>query len=141
MPSHTHTPLVASITNDNSRLTQKNILKIETQLPVLKIVDCKLPALTSKIQVFSDSIKNVLSNLQNKKHENSQIEVLTKNITFLMNETQKTLTMYLFSHFAKLFQSIENHGQQQLRQHQDRYQYHRQHEQQYPQIQPQQHLQ
>ena len=129
LPSDAHTPLVASITNYNSRLTQKNILKIDTQLSVLKnYVDCKLSALTSKIHVFSDSIKNVLSNLQNKKHENSQIEVLTKNITFLMNETQKTLTTHLFGHFAKPIQSIENHGQQQLRQHQDRYQYHRQHE-------------
>ena len=47
-------------------------------------IECELSALTSKIEVFSDSIKNVLSDLQNKKHKNGQ--VLKKNITFLQNK-------------------------------------------------------
>ena len=99
---------------------------------------------------FSDSIKNVLSDLQNKEHENSQTEVIKKNITLLQNEiksedtiiesllkTQKTLTKYLSDQIPKHFQSIENHSQRQLRQHQD----YRQHQQQYPQSQAKQHLQ
>ena len=88
IPSDTHFLLVASVMNDNFRLTQKNILKIDPQLSVLKksYVDCELSASTSKIDVFSDSIKNVLSNLQNKEHKKSQAEVLKKNITFLQNE-------------------------------------------------------
>ena len=47
-------------------------------------IECELSALTSKIEVFSGSIKNVLSDLQNKKHKNGQ--VLKKNITFLQNK-------------------------------------------------------
>ena len=79
LPSDAHTPLVASITNYNSRLTQKNILKIDTQLSVLKnYVDCKLSALTSKIHVFSDSIKNVLSNLQKKNMKTVKLKFLRK---------------------------------------------------------------
>ena len=106
LPSNIHTPVLASVPNDNSSLTPKNILKMEAQLSVLKsYIDCKLAPLTSKIVVFSDSVKNVLSDLQNKEHENSQIEVLKKNVTLLQNEikskdtiieslfeTQKTLT-------------------------------------------------
>ena len=85
--------------------------------------------MTSKIDVFSDSIKNVLSDLQNKEHENSQLKVLKKNVKLLKNEikskdtiieslleTQKTLTKYLPEKIPKLFQSIENYNQQQLRQ-------------------------
>ena len=54
IPSDTHTPLVANVTNENSRLTQKNILKIEAQVSVLKsYVDCEISALTSKIDFFS----------------------------------------------------------------------------------------
>ena len=41
----------------------------------------------------------------------------------------------------ELLQSLENHSQRQLRQHQDHYQHHRQHQQQYPQRKAQQHLQ
>ena len=147
-----HTPLVASVTNENSTLTQKNSLKIEAQLSVLRsYVNYKLSALTSKIDVFSDSIKKALSDLQNKEHKNSQIEVLKKNITLLQNEikskdtiieslleTQKTLTKYLSDQIPKPFQSIENHCQQQLRLHQDHYQHHSQHQQQYPQSQAKQ---
>ena len=147
-----HTPLVASVTNENSTLTQKNSLKIEAQLSVLRsYVNYKLSALTSKIDVFSDSIKKVLSDLQNKEHKNSQIEVPKKNITLLQNEikskdtineslleTQKTLTKYLSDQIPKPFQSIENHCQQQLRLHQDHYQHHSQHQQQYPQSQAKQ---
>ena len=42
--------------------------------------------MTSKTDIFSDSIKNVLSDLQNKEHENSQIEVFERNITLLQKE-------------------------------------------------------
>ena len=53
IPSDTHTPLVASVTNDNSRLTRQTILKIEAQLSVLKsYVDCELSALSSKLDLF-----------------------------------------------------------------------------------------
>ena len=97
--------------------------------------------MTSKIDVFSDSIKIALSDLQNKEHENSQLKVLKKNVKLLKNEikskgtiieslleTQKTLTKYLPKKIPKPFQSIENYNQQQLRQ-------------QYSQSQAQQHLQ
>ena len=56
-------------------------------------------------------------------------------------ETHKTVTKYLSNQMPKPFQSLENHSQRQLRQHQDHYQHHRQHQQQYPQNQAQQHLQ
>ena len=80
IPSDTHTPLVANVSNENSRLTQKNILKIEAQVSVLKsYVDCEISALTSKIDFFPDSIRNALLDLQNKEHENRQIEILRKN--------------------------------------------------------------
>ena len=85
--------------------------------------------MTSKIDVFSDSIKIALSDLQNKEHENSQLKVLKKNVKLLKNEikskgtiieslleTQKTLTKYLPKKIPKPFQSIENYNQQQLRQ-------------------------
>ena len=138
MPSNIHTPLVSSVTNDNSSLTQKNTLKIEAQLSALKSCpDCELSALTSKIHAFSDSIKNILSDLQNKERENSQIGVLKKNITLLQNEikskdtiieslleTQKTLMKHLSNQISKIFQSTENRSQQQLWQHQDHYQHH-----------------
>ena len=85
IPSDTHTPLVASAINVNSRLTLKSILKIEAHALVLtSYIECELSALTSKIEVFSDSIRNVLPDLQNKKHKNGQ--VLKKNITFLQNK-------------------------------------------------------
>ena len=97
--------------------------------------------MTSKIDVFSDSIKIVLSDLENKEHENSQLKVLKKTVKLLTNEikskdtiieslleTQKTLTKYLPEKIPKPFQSIENYNQQQLRQ-------------QYSQNQAQQHLQ
>ena len=71
IPSDTHFLLVASVMNDNFRLTQKNILKIEPQLSVLKksYVDCELSASTSKIDVFSDSIKTFsqISRIKNTK--------------------------------------------------------------------------
>ena len=68
IPSDTHSHLVASVTNDNSRLTEKNILKIEAQLLALKsYVERELSALTPKIDFFSDSIKNVLSIIKNTK--------------------------------------------------------------------------
>ena len=68
IPSDIHSHLVASVTNDNSRLTQKNILKIEAQLLALKsYVERELSALTPKIDFFSDSIKNVLSIIKNTK--------------------------------------------------------------------------
>ena len=153
--SNIHTLLVASVTNDNFSLTQKNILKIEAQLWALKsYVDCELSALASKIDFFSDSVKNTLSDLQDKEQEDSQIEVLKKNITLLQNEikskdtiieslleTQKTLTKHLSNQIPKSFPSIENHSQQQLRQHQDYYQHHRQHQRQYSQDQAHLHLQ
>ena len=98
-PSHTHTPLVTTVTNDNSRLIEKNTLKIEAQLSILKsYVDCGPSALTSKIDVFPNSINIFLSDLQNK--ERSQIEVLKKNITFLQNEI-KSKDIFLISE-AKL---------------------------------------
>ena len=154
IPSNIYTPLVTSVTNDNSLLTQQNILKIEAQLLALKnYVDCELSALTFKIDGFSDSIKNVLSDLQNEEHENSQIEVLKKNITLLQNEkkskdtiieslleTQKTLTKYLSDQIPKTFQSTEIHSQQQQRQHQHHH-HHHQHQQRNPQSQAQQYFQ
>ena len=115
IPSDTHTPLVASAINVNSRLTLKSILKIEAHALVLtSYIECELSALTSKIEVFSDSIRNVLSDLQNKKHKNGQ--VLKKNITFLQNkikpkdttiesllETQKAPTKPLSDQIPKPF--------------------------------------
>ena len=92
VPSNIHTPLVASITNDNSSLTQKNILKIEAHLSVLKsYVDCELATLTCKIEGFFDP--TVLSDLQTKEHENRQIEVLKKNITLFRNEIKSKDTI------------------------------------------------
>ena len=82
IPTDIHALLVTSVTNDKFRLTQKNILKIEAKLSVLKsYVDCEFSALTSKIDVFYDSIKNVVSDFKNKELENSEIEVLKKIIT------------------------------------------------------------
>ena len=110
--------------------------------------------MTSKIDIFSNSIKNALSDLQYKELENSQIEGLKKNIALLQNEinskdtiieslleTQKTLIKYSCDQIPKTFQSIEDHSQRQLRQHRDHYHYHRKHQQQYSQSQAQQHLQ
>ena len=92
VPSNIHTPLVASITNGNSSLTQKNILKIEAHLSVLKsYVDCELATLTCKIEGFFDP--TVLSDLQTKEHENRQIEVLKKNITLFRNEIKSKDTI------------------------------------------------
>ena len=119
------------------------------QLSVLKSnVDRELSALASKIDLVSDSIKNVLSDLQNKEHEKSQIEVLKKNVIFLQNkrkskdtiiesllETQKIFTKSLFDQKPKSFQLIDTHKQQKLRQHRDHYQHHHQHQQQYLQNQ------
>ena len=94
IPSNIYTPLVTSVTNDNSPLTQQNILKIEAQLLALKsYVDCELSALTFEIDGFSDSIKNVLSDLQNEEHENSQIEILKKNVILLQNEKKSKDTI------------------------------------------------
>ena len=95
------------------------------QLSVLKSnVDRELSALASKIDLVSDSIKNVLSDLQNKEHEKSQIEVLKKNVIFLQNkrkskdtiiesllETQKIFTKSLFDQKPKSFQLIDTHKQ------------------------------
>ena len=94
------------------------MLKLEAKLSVLKsYVDCEHSALTSKIDIFFYSIKSVLSDLQNKEHENSQIEVPKKNTT-LQNEIkskgtvieslfekQKTLTKSLSDQILKPFQS------------------------------------
>ena len=53
IPPNIHTPLVTSVTNYNSSLTQNNILKIQAQLSALKsYVDCELSALTFKIDIF-----------------------------------------------------------------------------------------
>ena len=57
-PSNIHIPFVTGVTNDNSSLTEKNILKIEAELSALEsYVDCEFSALTSKIDIFSDSMK------------------------------------------------------------------------------------
>ena len=108
--------------------------------------------LNSKIVVFPVSITKFLSDIQNTEHENSRIEVLTKDITFLQNELKskgsqlsnyritsntEDFTKSLSHQIPKTFQSIENQSQQQLRQHRDHYQHHRQHQQQHPQSQTQ----
>ena len=149
-----HSSSCQCITNDNSRLIQKTILKTEAQLSVLQsYVDCELSALTSKIDMFSDSIKNVLSDLQNKEHEKSQIEVLKKNITFLQNEikskdTYRIITRNTEDSYEVLMRPnpqtlpVDRQSQpKKLRQHQDHYQHHRQYQQQYSQSQAQQQLQ
>ena len=154
-PSNIHIPFVTGVTNDNSSLTEKNILKIKAELSALEsYVDCEFSALTSKIDIFSDAIKNDLSDLHTKEHKNSQSKVLKKNITLLQNEkkikgnfyriiTRNTYdrSKHLSGQMPELLQSLENRSQRQLRQHPDHYQHHRQHQQQYPQRKAQQHLQ
>ena len=59
------TPIATNNLNDTSNFTQKTILKTKAQLSVLKgYVDYELSTFTSKIDAFSDSLKNALVNLQ-----------------------------------------------------------------------------
>ena len=77
VPPNIHASLVTSVPNDNSSLTQKNIFKTEAQLLALKSYkDCELCALTLKIDVFSDSIKIVLSDSRIKKTKTVKLKFL-----------------------------------------------------------------
>ena len=57
--------------------------------------------LNSKIVVFPVSITKFLSDIQNTEHENSRIEVLTKDITFLQNELKSKVTIIELSNYFK----------------------------------------
>ena len=86
VPTDIQTPITTSNLDDTSNLTKKTILKIEAQLSVLKsYVDCELSTLTSKIDAFSDSLKNTLENLQKRNSSYSNTNLLQQNITFLEN--------------------------------------------------------
>ena len=116
------------------------MLKIEAQLSVLKsYIDCELFTLTSKIDAFSDSLKNALANLQKRESNYANTDLVQKNITSLENElkskdriiqllleTHNALTNSLSNLKAKQSEPIVNLSQQQQRQHQK---YHHQHQQ------------
>ena len=105
------------------------MLKIEAQLSVLKCyVDCELSTLTSKIDVFSDSLKNALANLQKRESNYTNTDLLQQNITSLENElkskdritesllkTQNALTNSLSNLKAKQPKPMVNLSQQQQR--------------------------
>ena len=86
VPTDIQTPITTSNLNDTSNLTKKTILKIEAQLSALKShVDCELSTFTSKIDAFSDSLKNTLENLHKRNSSYSNTNLLQQNITFLEN--------------------------------------------------------
>ena len=111
------------------------MLKIKAHLSVLKsYVDCELSTLTSKIESFSDSLKNTLGNLQKRESNYANTDLIQQNITSLENklkskdriiqsllETQNALTNSLSNLKAKQPESIVNLSQQQQRQHQKYY--------------------
>ena len=73
--------------NDTSNFTQKTILKIEAQLPLLKnYIDCKFSTFISKIDAFLDLFKKALANLQKRECNYSDTELLQQNIIFLENK-------------------------------------------------------
>ena len=62
------------------------MLKIEARLSVLKsYIDCELSTLTSKIDAFSDSLKNALASLQKRESNYANTDLLQQNITSLEN--------------------------------------------------------
>ena len=94
-------PITTNDLNESSNFTQKSMLKIEAQLSVLKsYLDCELSTLTSKIDAFSDLLKNALANLQKRESNYANTDLLQQNITSLENELQSK---------DKIFQSpLEN---------------------------------
>ena len=96
-----HNPITTNDLNESSNFTQKSMLKIEAQLSVLKsYLDCELSTLTSKIDAFSDLLKNALANLQKRESHYANTDLLQQNITSLENELQSK---------DKIFQSpLEN---------------------------------
>ena len=87
VPTDIQTPIATSNLNDTSNFTQKFIIKIEAQLSVLKsYVDYELSTLPSKIEAFSDSLKNALANRHKRKSNYTNTDLLQQNIIFLENE-------------------------------------------------------
>ena len=62
------------------------MLKIEAQLSVQSYVDCELSMCTSKIDAFSDSLKNALANLQKREINYANTDLLQQSITPLENK-------------------------------------------------------
>ena len=101
--------------------------------------------LTSKIDAFSDSLKHALANLQKRKSNYANTDILQQSITSLENElrskdriiqslleTQNTLADSLSTLKAKQPEPIINLSQQQQRQHRKyhhQYHHHQQHQQ------------
>ena len=94
-------PITTNDLNESSNFTQKSMLRIEAQLSVLKsYLDCELSTLTSKIDAFSDLLKNALANLQKRESNYANTDLLQQNITSLEKELQSK---------DKIFQSpLEN---------------------------------
>ena len=137
------TPIATNNLNDTSNFTQKSKLKIEAQLSLLtSYVDFERSMFTSKIDAFSDSLKNPLANIQKSESNYANTDLLQQNITFLENlleskdriiqsllETQKALTNSLSNLKAKRPEPIVNLGQQQQRQFQKYHHHHHQQQQ------------
>ena len=93
-------PIATNNLNDTFNFTQKTILKIEAQLPLLKnYIDCKFSTFISKIDVFLDSFKSAQANLQKIECNYSNTELLQQNIIFLENKINSKDK--LFSHSKK----------------------------------------
>ena len=87
VPTDIQTHITTNNLNDSSNFTQKSMLKVEDQLSGLKsYVDCELSTLTSKINAFSDSLKNALVNLQKRESNYTNTDLFQQNITSLENE-------------------------------------------------------
>ena len=156
VPTDIQTPITANNLNDTSNFTQKSMLKIEAQLSALKSYgDCELSTLASKIDAFSDSLKQALANLQKRESNYATTNLLQQSIASLENElkskdriiqslleTQNTLTNSLSTLNAKQPEPTINLTQQRQRRHQKyhhQYHHHRQHQKhQQQQIQKQQ---
>ena len=145
VPTDIQTPITANNLNDTSNFTQKSMLKIEAQLSALKSYgDCELSTLASKIDAFSDSLKQALANLQKRESNYATTNLLQQSIASLENElkskdriiqslleTQNTLTNSLSTLNAKQPEPTINLTQQQQRRHQKyhhQYHHHRQHQ-------------
>ena len=141
--TNNQTPNATNSWNDDLKFTQKTMLKTEMQLSVLRsYADCELSTLTSKFDMFPDSLKNALGNLQSRGHENSNIDVLQQNIAILLSElrskdniikslleTQRTLTSSLSNPKTRLPETVINLSQHQHQQHQEHQHHHQQHSQ------------
>lgn len=133
VPTDIQTSTTINNQNDTSNFS---ILKIEILLSVLNsYVGYEPPTLSSKIDAFSDSPKNALSNLQKRERGYSNTDLLQQNITCLENklkskdkiiqsllETQNALTSSLSNLKAKQPKPIVNLSQQEQQHHQK---YHR----------------